>query len=83
MQILKVFGFMVLALAVPAFAFAAGAHDGLNCVGCHGIHNAKGDIIFAVEPNKKAVNPNTKQPSTGTTALCLGCHETETASWNV
>jgi predicted CXXCH cytochrome family protein len=53
-----------------------GAHDGLNCVGCHGIHSAKGEIIFAVEPNKKALNPKTNQPFTGVIALCLGCHET-------
>jgi predicted CXXCH cytochrome family protein len=73
---LRVLGVGILVLVVPVFAFAAGAHDGLNCVGCHGIHTAKGDIIFAVEPNKKALNPRTKQPFTGTTALCLGCHET-------
>lgn len=76
MRLLRILGVIVLALAVPAAVFAAGAHDGLNCVGCHGIHNAKGDIIFAVEPNKKSVNPQTKQPFTGITALCLGCHET-------
>jgi len=76
MGILRVLGGVILALVVPAFAFAAGAHDGLNCTGCHGIHTAKGEIIFAVEPNKKAINPRTKQPFTGTTALCLGCHET-------
>ncbi len=67
---------VVVLLALPAVSFAAGAHEGLNCVGCHGIHTAKGDIIFAVEPNKKSINPATKQPFTGTTALCLGCHET-------
>jgi len=76
MVLLRVLGVVILALVVPAFAFAAGAHDGLNCVGCHGIHSAKGEIIFAVEPNKKAINPKTKQPFTGVTALCLGCHET-------
>jgi len=63
-------------VALPVIALGAGAHDGLSCVGCHGIHTAKGEIIFAVEPNKKSVNPKTKQPYTGTTALCLGCHET-------
>lgn len=76
MAIFRFLGVMILALAVPALVYAAGAHDGLNCVGCHGIHNAKGEIIFAVEPNKKSVNPKTKQAFTGTTALCLGCHET-------
>lgn len=73
---LRVVGIVIVSLAVPALVFAAGAHDGLNCVGCHGIHNAKGDIIFAVEPNTKSINPKTKKPFTGTTALCLGCHET-------
>ena len=62
MVALRVVGIVVLSLAVPALVFAAGAHDGLNCVGCHGIHNAKGDIIFAVEPNKKSINPRTKKP---------------------
>jgi predicted CXXCH cytochrome family protein len=63
------------ALVAPAAAFASGAHDGVGCTGCHAIHTAKGDIIFAVAPNKSAVNPKTKTPYTGTTALCLGCHE--------
>jgi predicted CXXCH cytochrome family protein len=76
MIVLRVLGIMILSLAVPALVFAAGAHDGLNCVGCHGIHNAKGDIIFAVEPNSKSINPRTNSPFTGVTALCLGCHET-------
>lgn len=62
-------------LALPAMGLAFGAHDGLDCTGCHGIHTAKGEIIFAVEPNKKSINNRTKQPNVGTTALCLGCHE--------
>ncbi len=66
----------VFVLSMVSLTWAAGAHDGLVCTGCHGIHTAKGDIIFAVEPNKKSINPATKQPYTGTTALCLGCHET-------
>jgi len=72
----RVLGILILVLFLPAIASAYGGHDGLNCTGCHGIHNAKGEIIFAVEPNKKAINPKTKQSFTGTTALCLGCHET-------
>jgi predicted CXXCH cytochrome family protein len=64
-----------LALAAsPLAALAAGGHDGIGCTGCHAIHTAKGDIIFAVAPNKTAQNPKTKQGYTGTTALCLGCH---------
>jgi predicted CXXCH cytochrome family protein len=66
---------LVLALAAPVSAFAAGGHDSVGCVGCHSIHTAKGDIIFAVAPNKSGVNPKTKQAFSGTTALCLGCHE--------
>lgn len=65
-----------LILLIPVIVHAAGKHELLNCTGCHGIHTAKGEIIFAVEPNKKAVNPKTKAPYTGVTALCLGCHET-------
>ena len=66
---------LVLAVSAPAAAFAAGGHDAIGCTGCHSIHTAKGAIIFAVTPNKTVVNPKTKQPYTGTTALCLGCHE--------
>jgi predicted CXXCH cytochrome family protein len=76
MVISRFFSVLILLLAVPAITFAAGGHDGLNCTGCHGIHNAKGEIIFAVAPNTKAISPATKKPFTGTTALCLGCHET-------
>jgi hypothetical protein len=66
---------LVLAVAAPAAAFAAGGHDSVGCGGCHAIHTAKGEIIFAVAANKTAINPKTKTPYTGTTALCLGCHE--------
>jgi predicted CXXCH cytochrome family protein len=60
---------------LPVSALAAGGHDAVGCVGCHSIHTAKGSMIFAVQPNKQALNPKTKQPYTGTTALCLSCHE--------
>ena len=66
---------VVLLLTAPVAAFAAGGHDSVGCGGCHSIHAAKGDMIFAVGPNKVAQNAKTKQPYTGTTALCLGCHE--------
>ena len=62
-----------LALA-PALAFAAGGHDSVGCTGCHSLHAAKGDMIFAVGPNTKMVDPKTQQAYTGTTALCLACH---------
>jgi predicted CXXCH cytochrome family protein len=67
---------LVILLLLPALAFAAGGHDGLTCTGCHGIHTAKGNIIFAVAPNKETINPRTKKPFPMDTALCLGCHET-------
>ena len=78
MRVFSVIAVIVLSLllSVPSFVSAAGKHEGLGCVGCHGIHTAKGDIIFAVEPNKKSINPRTKTPNSGITALCLGCHET-------
>jgi predicted CXXCH cytochrome family protein len=68
---------LVLAAAalLPVSALAAGGHDSIGCTGCHSIHTAKGEVIFAVSPNKQVVNPKTKQPYTGTTALCLACHE--------
>ncbi len=69
------FVFIAFLLSLPMTGYAAGRHEGLNCTGCHGIHDAKGNIIFAVEPNKKAINPRTKKPYEGVTSLCLGCHE--------
>ncbi len=75
--------FIIVAVALFAMSvlsasqtLAAGKHDALNCTGCHGIHDAKGEIIFAVGPNTKAINPKTGKPNSGVTALCLGCHET-------
>jgi predicted CXXCH cytochrome family protein len=64
----------MLALA-PALAFAAGGHDSVGCGGCHSLHAAKGENIFAVAPNTKYLNPKTKQPYGGTTGLCLACHQ--------
>lgn len=75
MKLLKILCVVFLVLSLPAVVLAAGKHEGLNCTGCHGIHTAKGDIIFAVAPNTKAINPTTKKPYGGITALCLGCHE--------
>ena len=66
---------VLLALTSPAAAFASGGHDAVGCTGCHAIHTAKGEVIFAVAPNKTDINPKTKAPYSGTTALCLGCHE--------
>jgi predicted CXXCH cytochrome family protein len=66
---------LVAATLLPLGAFAAGGHDAVGCTGCHSIHTAKDQIIFAVTANKQVVNPKTKQAYSGTTALCLGCHE--------
>jgi predicted CXXCH cytochrome family protein len=74
MSLVRRLALVALATAAPAAALAAGGHDAVGCNGCHAIHTAKGDIIFAVGPNKTALNPKTKQPYSGTTALCLGCH---------
>ncbi len=65
---------VLAAVVLPFAARAAGGHDSVGCTGCHSIHSAKGEIIFAVTSNKSVLNPKTKQPYTGTTALCLGCH---------
>lgn len=73
---MRVLSIVFMILLIPVIVHGAGKHELLNCTGCHGIHTAKGEIIFAVEPNKKALNPKTKAPYAGVTALCLGCHET-------
>lgn len=62
-------------ILLPTSVMAAGPHEGLTCAGCHAPHAAKGDLIFAVSPNLKDVNKRTGQPNSGTTALCLGCHQ--------
>jgi predicted CXXCH cytochrome family protein len=74
MSLVRILALAIVA-ALPLSTFAAGGHDSIGCVGCHSIHSAKDKIIFAVSANKQVINPKTKQPYTGTTALCLGCHE--------
>jgi predicted CXXCH cytochrome family protein len=70
------FTIAAIVLCLPMAAFAAGGHGGLTCTGCHSLHEAKtGNFIFSVEPNAKDINPVTKQPYTGTTAICLSCHQ--------
>ncbi len=67
---------IAFALALcPVAAFAAGGHDAVGCSGCHSLHAAKGAVIFAVAPNTKYLNPKTNKPYSGTTALCLACHQ--------
>ncbi|HEY3346564.1 MAG TPA: cytochrome c3 family protein [Nitrospirota bacterium] len=55
-------------------AFAAGGHEGMQCTGCHNIHDAKGQLIFEVAPNTKAMPQGSVMPSKSISALCLGCH---------
>ncbi len=71
LRCLVVLGFLILPTRVLAF----GPHDALTCNGCHAPHTAKGEFIFAVDPNTKDVNSRTGQPNSGVTALCLGCHQ--------
>jgi predicted CXXCH cytochrome family protein len=66
---------VVAVTLIPSLALAAGGHDSVGCSGCHSLHAAKGENIFAVAPNTKYVNPKTKQPYAGTTGLCLACHQ--------
>jgi predicted CXXCH cytochrome family protein len=65
----------IVAVLVPLAARAAGGHDSVGCSGCHSLHAAKGEAIFAVAPNTKYLDPKTKQPYAGTTAFCLACHQ--------
>ena len=65
---------LLLAVVAPFAARAAGGHESVGCTGCHSLHSAKGELIFAVTPNTKMLNPKTKQPFQGATALCLACH---------
>jgi len=75
MSFLRGLALAAVAAALPMSVLAAGGHDSVGCTGCHAIHTAKDKIIFAVKANTQTLNPKTKQPYTGTTALCLGCHE--------
>ncbi|MHB1035049.1 MAG: cytochrome c3 family protein [Pirellulales bacterium] len=50
-------------------------HIRVGCTTCHSVHGAKGTKgLFAVEPNTKVINPTTKKPFEGVSAICLGCH---------
>ncbi|RMG04613.1 MAG: cytochrome C [Nitrospirae bacterium] len=62
-------------LVAPSVVFGSGAHDSLSCTGCHSIHDAQGNLIFAVKPNAVDKNPLTGKSYGGITALCLGCHD--------
>jgi hypothetical protein len=63
-------------LYVPASAaYAAGAHDAVGCAGCHARKAAEGG--FAATGNTTYLDPSTNQPFTGSTAICLACHQTQ------
>ncbi len=62
----------VVALASPGAARAAGGHDAVGCIGCH---PTKGGEKGLVAPNRVAIDPATRQPYGGITAVCLACHE--------
>jgi predicted CXXCH cytochrome family protein len=63
-----------LVLLGSGAAFAAGAHDGLQCTGCHNIHYAKGPIIFDIAPNAKGMPEGSSKSAKLIAPLCLGCH---------
>lgn len=64
-------GIALFSLATASYAF--GPHTGLDCLGCHDPHYAKGEKIFKVK-NEKLINPRTDKPIDHISALCLGCH---------
>lgn len=65
---------IVVALLSPVVALGVGGHDKVGCTGCHSMHAAKGADLYAVAPNRKALNPKTNQPHGPVTQFCLGCH---------
>jgi predicted CXXCH cytochrome family protein len=60
---------IISALLLPLAVRASGAHDAVGCKGCHGDR-------AVMAGNKKVLDPVTKQPYAGSTAICLACHET-------
>ncbi|BDG05205.1 cytochrome c3 family protein [Anaeromyxobacter oryzae] len=65
---------LALALALPSAALATGGHDAVGCEGCHSMHTARGELIFALPPNTTVVDPRTDKPLGVLSALCLSCH---------
>jgi hypothetical protein len=65
---------VALLLALPSAALARGGHEKVGCSGCHSMHAVKGELLTAVAPNKKMINPKTGRPHEPITALCLACH---------
>jgi predicted CXXCH cytochrome family protein len=58
---------VLLPLVFPRSALAAGKHDGLQCNGCH----AQKEVM---KGNRVYVDPGTRLPYSGATAVCLACH---------
>jgi predicted CXXCH cytochrome family protein len=68
---------VIISLLLPVPGLAAGPHDALGCAGCH---PTKGSgAWFLVPPNRKYADPATGRPFTGTTGVCLACHQTREA----
>lgn len=73
-------GFIFLiagALLVPAAARASGKHDAVGCAGCHPRKASGGG--FVLTGNTTYLDPVTRQPYTGSTAVCLACHQEPSA----
>ena len=70
----KLFLSVSFVLLGSGVAFAAGAHDGMQCTGCHNIHYSKGPILFQVAPNLKAMPQGSETTANTRAQLCLGCH---------
>ncbi len=75
---LKKLGAAIVAITLSvSSASAFGAHDGLDCLGCHSPHFAVDDKIFSVK-NTQLTNPVNGESLSGLTAAkCLGCHQLE------
>jgi predicted CXXCH cytochrome family protein len=63
---------LLLLLLLPLAARAAGKHDAVGCAGCHG----KKDVMAG---NTVYVDPVTKKPYSGSTAICFSCHQARDA----
>lgn len=64
-------------LVVTSASFAVGPHSDITCLGCHSIHFAMDNKIFAVK-NTHMINPrNGKSLKELVASKCLGCHELE------
>ncbi len=65
---------VLAAAALPLGAAALGGHDRVGCTGCHSVHAARSEDLFALPPNTKLLDPRTDRPNGTISALCLSCH---------